>query len=362
MRQDPLLMVQKPQQVYDTLPGEFKTSNVLSDFDSWDRWADFIAGLLKAETEEEFEDRISSLKPLPFSITLQHSIDILGRYESGHQRITIDDRKISNLAGQIRTEGQNISDADLQKVVEIHELQHALHHLAKDRLEKDGIWQEFPNVPSYLLEILAQLFTHELCHSKKELDLAFIELEKRQPMEYRLWRLFRFVPKEGVYWMIRENPSRIRKILEKCGIIVPDASVSGWDVRRIAKIIEDDKEGNISPHDLPRIVEDNTRYPATVYPGQLAQECLPTAFFFSLTSRRYSNPDKGHVDLREIFDAVIRHVCFSCKSVTKEIIIITDNWNADSYHGWKPIFDNIRQNISVRVYLIIGASYSVINI
>ena len=362
MRQDPLLMAQKPYKVYERLPGEFKTSYVLSEFNLWDRWADTISGILMADSEEDFKHRISRIKPLTTPITLQNRVDILGCYDSGHQRITVDDIKISKLASQMRGEGTIISDADLQEVIEIHELQHALHHLAEDTLNDNSIWHEFSNAPSYLLEILAQLFTYELCHSKKELDLAFIDLERRQPLEYRLWRLFRFVPKEGLYWIIREQPFRIVQILEKCGIILPDAYVSGWNIKRIAKIINDDKQGNVCPKDLPKIVEETYHYPANVHPNQVGQECFQTAFFFSLTSRRYSNPTVGHLDFRQMLDCLISHEDIFCDGVTKQVILITDNWNADSWEESKPILDNIRQKVVLRVYLLSGANYSEIRV
>jgi predicted Mrr-cat superfamily restriction endonuclease len=127
-----------------------------------------------------------------------------------------------------------IEDPDLLQVVKIHEESHALHHMAVDPSNNNKIWDEFADVNPCLLEILAQLFTYYAVEPEKRLLNAFLELEKRQPLAYRLWRLFRYMEKEPVYWSVRYD-NRVQKILGKLGLVLQGSKASpiktAWVVR-----------------------------------------------------------------------------------------------------------------------------------
>ncbi|MFH0822028.1 MAG: PD-(D/E)XK nuclease family protein, partial [Pseudomonadota bacterium] len=60
------------------------------------------------------------------------------------------------------------------------------------------------------------------CPKNSKLECAFEELEKTQPLAYRLWRLFKSVGKEALYWEIRQSPQRIMRILKAIGLTIKE--------------------------------------------------------------------------------------------------------------------------------------------
>lgn len=358
MRNDPLQMAEKPVFMCGTLPGELRTPSVSIDIALLERLAEIVARILENEPGEDFNRKLGELKPVPVPVGLQERIDILGLYDSGQKRITVDVAKISRCAEDMRACGQNVSDADLVRVVEIHEEQHALHHLAQDGQNNSSIWHEFSCTPSYLLESLAQLFTYNVCQSNTALEYAFVQLEKLQPCEYRLWRLFKHVSEEKLYWIIRDRRYLIEPIITKIGFGLPLKMISGWDLRRIANKIQNDTEGNIHGRHIPKVVHESYPYPANCYPGEPANQCFETAFFFSLTARRYVNSDKGHLSFRQMLGCFARHMEGKCGGITKQVCILSDNWDADAYDELKPFIDEIKRTVKVSACLIVGKSYS----
>ena len=177
-----------------------------------------IQWIFSGETEEEFEQRLSELEFLERAPKIRHSIDVLGTYRSGERTVYLDPDKIRLCADLLSTGSFTIWYKNLYRVVEIHEEAHAVHHLAAD--QKDGycIWEEFDSIPTCLKEILAQLFTYEACKYTSRLLETFEILEKTQPMVYRLWRLFRYISPESLYWDIRDKTGRAERILERLRI------------------------------------------------------------------------------------------------------------------------------------------------
>jgi hypothetical protein len=362
VKNDPLRMADKPFEVIGTLSGEGPTSVIPVDSEQLDRLAEMVWSILKSDTDEDFKRRLGEIARWPQSIALHQTVNTLGCYDSQKKTITIDRDKISRCAAYMRSQGQNISDSVLQRVVQIHEEAHALHHLAQDSSNNDRIWDEFSQTPSYLLETLAQLFAHQSCCSDQTLKTTFLELEKRQPIEYRLWRLFKYFPQEELYWMVRDHPDRIDGLLEKLGFDLPPKTISGWGIRRIAKEIDDDKEGKIRGQDIPDLIRKGYPYPANCYPGEPGKDCFETSFFVSLTARRYANPDKGHLSFRETLGYFVRHMQIQCSGTTKQAVLLTDNWDPDAYDEWKPVIDELKHTEKIEAFLITGGTYSNIRI
>lgn len=359
MRNDPLRKAEEPRLVHQQLPARTQpTLELLVDTELLDRLAEQVSGALKHDSEADFERALDKIERLPKTVNLYEVVDPLGCYNSAKKTITIDPDKIARSAAAMKADGQNISKSNLEHLVEIHEGKHALHHLAQDSSNNNRIWDEFSHTPSYLLETLAQLFTYHEAENNIALETTFLELEKRQTIEYRLWRLFKYVPEESFYWRIRDEPHRIDRILEKMGFNLPRKAISGWDLRRIAKEIENDREGNIHGNALPDVVGENYPYPSTCYPGKQGNECFETAFFFSLTARRYVNPDKGHMSFRQMLGCLVRHMSGDCGRITKSICMFTDNWDPDAYDELKPFIDEIKRTVNVSACLIIGKNYS----
>ena len=160
MRTDALVPIKAPEKAHGNLPIMDFPSEILDIDTQWmDGIADLIAYIHDAETDEDFDSRLTDLERCTEATGLGSTADPLGIYDPRFQRVTIDDAKIHRCAESMRTQQITIEDGDLLRVVEIHEDSHALHHLAVDS-HNNEIWLEFPYVSLCLLEILAQLFTH----------------------------------------------------------------------------------------------------------------------------------------------------------------------------------------------------------
>ncbi|MFH0825551.1 MAG: hypothetical protein V2B18_22580, partial [Pseudomonadota bacterium] len=244
MRNDVLQRVREPKQQVGRLPGGIPGKQVELNTGCLDGLAKQVERILKAERKEEFEAELSDLRPCFEGVTaVDHVIDLLGIYNSQLETIVIDEEKISACAANLRTYNPDISDNDLLAVVQIHENAHATHHLAGDPPDNYKEWVDFAGVPSVLLEILAQRFTYEECPKNSKLECAFEELEKTQPLAYRLWRLFKSVGKEALYWEIRQSPRRIIRILKALGLTVEDkANTVACDESKYKLLLEKAKQ------------------------------------------------------------------------------------------------------------------------
>lgn len=222
MRDETLILADQPKHEYGNLDSDIPT-NVLNLPDDWfDRLSDLIGDIFFIENDEEFESLLRHLEPCPGASLIQESVDPLGMYYPSNKTIKIDENKIHRCANNMQAQGAKATYDQLSKIIAIHEESHALHHLAPDTKKNNDIWDQFINMPSYVLEMLAQLFTYYEVTSNTELLDAFYELEKRQPLVYHLWRLFRKCPKERLYWHIRdEHHSVLRfiRILEQVGLL-----------------------------------------------------------------------------------------------------------------------------------------------
>ena len=222
MRDEKLILTEQPKHEFGDLDSNLPT-NVMDLPDDWlDGLSDLIHEIVFIENDEEFDSRLKHLEPCPAVSLIQESVDPLGMYYPWKRTIKIDEKKIHRCTDHMQAQRAKATYDHLSKIITIHEESHALHHLAGDRQKNNQIWDKFGDNPSYVLEMLAQLFTYHEVASNAELLDAFYELEKRQPLVYHLWRLFKKCPKERLYWCIRDSYNCVRRIitiLEQLGLL-----------------------------------------------------------------------------------------------------------------------------------------------
>jgi len=63
------------------------------------------------------------------------------------------------------------------------------------------------------------------------------------------------------------------------------------------------------------------------YPGYPSNTCHQTAFFVSLNSKLIAKSN-GHLHFRKLLERIKDHMIFKCERTTKNIIIITNSWDA----------------------------------
>ncbi len=326
--------------------------------------------ILQIEDEKAFDAALKKIRPVYEEIkVLNEVVDPLGIYESSSRIIMIDPRKIAYCAEHLLDDGVNIWEESrhrweesIRRVVELHLEAHALHHLAKDPLNEGRIWEEFADTSTVLKEILAQLFTFHECQDDPSLQKTFMELEKRQSIEYRLWGIFKYVPKEVLYWLIRERPQRIKKLLERMGFKLKRKASLGTKLKRIAKVINSDTAGEIRGEDIPGIVSEEIGEEVNCYPGVPGDVCHKKAFFISVTTGRHADPGKGHLNFRQVLECFIQHMQGHCYWITEEAVIMVDSWDSDAWQAWHGNIRWIKSNAHVEVYLMVGDKVSFLNV
>ena len=326
--------------------------------------------ILQIKDEKAFDAALKEIRPVYEEIkVLNEVVDPLGIYESSSRIIMIDPRKIAYCAEHLLDDGVNIWEESrhrweesIRRVVELHLEAHALHHLAKDPLNEGRIWEEFADTSTVLKEILAQLFTFHECQDDPSLQKTFMELEKRQSIEYRLWGIFKYVPKEVLYWLIRERPQRIKKLLERMGFKLKRKASLGTKLKRIAKVINSDTAGEIRGEDIPGIVSEEIGEEVNCYPGVPGDVCHKKAFFISVTTGRHADPGKGHLNFRQVLECFIQHMQGHCYWITEEAVIMVDSWDSDAWQAWHGNIRWIKSNAHVEVYLMVGDKVSFLNV
>jgi hypothetical protein len=326
--------------------------------------------ILQIEDEKAFDAALKEIRPVYEEIkVLNEVVDPLGIYESSSRIIEIDPRKITDYEELMWSDGVNIWEESrhrgeeiLRRVVELHLEAHALHHLAKDPLNEGRIWEEFADTSTVLKEILAQLFTFHECQDDPSLLKTFMELEKRQSIEYRLWGIFKYVPKEVLYWLIRERPQRIKKLLERMGFKLKRKASLGTKLKRIAKMINSDTAGEIRGEDIPGIVSEEIGEEVNCYPGVPGDVCHKKAFFISVTTGRHADPGKGHLSFRQVLECFVQHMQGHCRYKTEEAVIMADSWDSDAWQAWHGNITAAKSYAHVEIYLMVGDKVSFLNV
>ncbi len=101
---------------------------------------------------------------------------------------------------------------NFQRIVQIHERYHAIHHLTVDPIT-GLIWTNFSAVDSFYIELLAQLFTYRyIVDFEPQLEMDFLILNQNQSFKYRTWKFFESYDSSRVinlYWVIRNLSSGV---------------------------------------------------------------------------------------------------------------------------------------------------------
>lgn len=116
-----------------------------------------------------------------------------------------------NILGDYNPEHQSIKyykqTPETLEIVKIHERFHAIHHLMEDNNGRK--WDDFADIDSFYLELLAQLFTYIYINVNEPSLLAdFEDLNSEQPLIYKTFKIFRHYDTnqaEKLYWAIREK-------------------------------------------------------------------------------------------------------------------------------------------------------------
>jgi hypothetical protein len=218
MRDDPLVPVRRASVTFQNLPSSDRFTVVDCETECLysDRLAETVSEMLQAETEEEFGLRLAELEQCPDPHVVEEADDFLGRYDPDDEAIAIYRDRITELPGRLAPLGVSLSPVNVETVVTIHEEMHSLHHLSGDPRNNNRIWEEFGSIPSWVAETLAQLFTYHECKARG-MEQTFLDINKFQPLVYRLWPLFRKVPRERFYWLMRDGSWRIQQVLARVG-------------------------------------------------------------------------------------------------------------------------------------------------
>lgn len=171
-------------------PTKKKTGEFLFPAESCDNFFEIIQGKF---CDMEFDEKISD-----FDI-----FDDLLNCDTIHKK--------GNILGEYYSKTRHIEyykqTPEILEITKIHERFHAVHHLTLDR--NGIIWDEFPTVSPFYLELLAQLFTWiYIRDNKSNLIQDFRNLNSTQPLIYQTYKIFQHYNETqatDLYWNIREG-------------------------------------------------------------------------------------------------------------------------------------------------------------
>ena len=183
---------------HEEFVSEKKFKNYFSTKEACDGYFETLKGRIM-EIENSNKPKIDDLLlDLPECKLVFRSHNILGEYYPGHSYIKYYKQSPETI-----------------EIVKIHERFHAIHHLMPDN--QGAIWDEFPKIDSFYLELLAQLFTYVYIRDFEGSLLAdFEELNKSQPFIYKTFKIFSHydqVQAVNLYWAIRTKSQPTYKAL-----------------------------------------------------------------------------------------------------------------------------------------------------
>ncbi len=138
------------------------------------------------------------------------------------------------------------------------------------------------------------------------------------------------------------------------------------------EIIKREKEtGEIAPEDIERAhipevigAPCGRGRPINFYPyGTPGYGCCEFALFLSLQTTAYvKKRRRGHINCGQAIRQIVQHMQGSCMGKTLSAVLVTDNWDEDSYRFWKENFNNINKHAYIEVYLLAGKGVSEIQV
>jgi len=137
--------------------------------------------------------------------------------------------------------------------------------------------------------------------------------------------------------------------------------------RQVEEIIDrlnENHTGKMNINDLAKITADIVSTDQlNCYPGTPGEKCYKKAFFYSLDKKKYSKTRGMNLSLGYILTKVVQHMIGHCEGETRYAVIITDNWNDDTFEPWRSTFKKIiKLGGYIEVYVLIAGSYYEITI
>ncbi len=118
----------------------------------------------------------------------------------------------------------------------------------------------------------------------------------------------------------------------------------------IARVINEKSMGKMNISELPKITAGVAAGEVNCYPGIPGAKCHKGAYFYSLEGK-YRGTRGLNLSLYAVLSKIVQHMIGACESETKYAVLITDNWNDNTYSPWKSTFEKIRKKAHIEVYL-----------
>ncbi len=107
----------------------------------------------------------------------------------------------------------------------------------------------------------------------------------------------------------------------------------------------------VSVQDLEQIVGG-----ANCYPSIQKGACCSLAFFISIKGSMAKG--RGHLSFPQVLDEFVRHMQGHCAGITRDAVIITNDWEHWSYEQWYENIENIKLGgVHLEAYLISKGSH-----
>ncbi|MCK5678247.1 MAG: hypothetical protein KAH72_07200 [Flavobacteriaceae bacterium] len=129
----------------------------------------------------------------------------------------------------------------------------------------------------------------------------------------------------------------------------------------IARVINEKNTGKMNIAELSKITIESVGHEVNCYPGIPGVSCHEGAYFYSLKGK-YSGTRGLNLSLYVVLSKIVQHMIGACEGETKYAVLITDNWNDNTYSSWKSTFEKIRKNYHIEVYLMTSGKCNKIKI
>lgn len=124
-----------------------------------------------------------------------------------------------------------------------------------------------------------------------------------------------------------------------------EGPLSDEDMMHITRI-----RTGVRSEQIPEIIRSATGMTEfNCYPGYPSNTCHKTAFFVSLNSKLIAKSN-GHLHFRKILERIKDHMIFKCERTTRNIIIITDSWDARIASNEQTYINKIKSQANVELY------------
>jgi hypothetical protein len=135
-------------------------------------------------------------------------------------------------------------------------------------------------------------------------------------------------------------------------------------VEEIIHRLSKNDTGKMNINNLAKITADTVGTDqVNCYPGISGNKCYKEAYFYSLDKNKYAKTRGKNLSLGYILTKVVQHMIGHCEGETRFAVIITDNWNDDTFEPWRSTFKKILQNGGyIEIYVLMSGSYHEIKI